>query len=77
MASEVGVLPIDPQNVVRKWRLQPGKIFLIDFKQGRIIDDNEIKRDLVEKRPWREWLDENMIQLDDLPAPRTVTAAGS
>jgi glutamate synthase (NADPH/NADH) large chain len=72
MASEVGVLHVDPQNVARKWRLQPGKIFLIDFKQGRIIDDNEIKRDLVEKRPWKEWLNQYMIPLDDLPAPRNV-----
>ena len=72
MASEVGVLPIKPENVVRKWRLQPGKIFLIDFKQGRIIDDNEIKRNLVEKRPWKEWLNQYMIPLDDLPAPRRV-----
>jgi glutamate synthase domain-containing protein 2/glutamate synthase domain-containing protein 1/glutamate synthase domain-containing protein 3 len=72
MASEVGVLPVDPRNVVKKWRLQPGKIFLIDFKQGRIIDDTEIKRGLVEKRPWKEWLKEYMIPLDDLPAPRHV-----
>jgi glutamate synthase domain-containing protein 2/glutamate synthase domain-containing protein 1/glutamate synthase domain-containing protein 3 len=72
MASEVGVLPIEPANVAKKWRLQPGKIFLIDFKQGRIIDDNEIKRDLVEKRPWKEWLKEYMIPLDDLPAPSNV-----
>jgi glutamate synthase domain-containing protein 2/glutamate synthase domain-containing protein 1/glutamate synthase domain-containing protein 3 len=74
MASEVGVLPIKPENVARKWRLQPGKIFLIDFKQGRIVDDNEIKRDLVEKRPWKEWLNQYMIPLDDLPAPRNVKA---
>jgi glutamate synthase (NADPH) large chain len=72
MASEVGVLPIKPENVARKWRLQPGKIFLIDFKQGRIIDDNEIKRNLVEKRPWKEWLNQYMIPLDDLPAPSKV-----
>ncbi len=72
MASEVGVLHVKPENVARKWRLQPGKIFLIDFKQGRIIDDNEIKRDLVEKRPWKEWLNLYMIPLDDLPAPRAV-----
>jgi glutamate synthase (NADPH) large chain len=72
MASEVGVLPIKPENVARKWRLQPGKIFLIDFKQGRIIDDNEIKRDLVEKRPWKEWLNQYMIPLDDLPAANNV-----
>jgi glutamate synthase domain-containing protein 2/glutamate synthase domain-containing protein 1/glutamate synthase domain-containing protein 3 len=72
MASEVGVLPIRPEDVVKKWRLQPGRIFLIDFKQGRIIDDNEIKRSLVEKRPWKEWIDQYMIPLDDLPAPRNV-----
>jgi glutamate synthase domain-containing protein 2/glutamate synthase domain-containing protein 1/glutamate synthase domain-containing protein 3 len=72
MASEVGVLPIKPENVARKWRLQPGRIFLIDFKQGRIIDDSEIKRNLVEKRPWKEWLNQYMIPLDDLPAPRKV-----
>jgi glutamate synthase domain-containing protein 2/glutamate synthase domain-containing protein 1/glutamate synthase domain-containing protein 3 len=72
MASEVGVLHVKPENVARKWRLQPGKIFLIDFKQGRIIDDNEIKRDLVEKRPWKEWLNLYMVPLDDLPAPRNV-----
>ena len=68
MASEVGVLPIDPANIVRKWRLQPGKIFLVDLKEGRIIDDAEIKQELVDKRPWRRWLDENMIELDTLPA---------
>jgi hypothetical protein len=72
MASEVGVLPIKPEDVVRKWRLQPGKIFLVDSEQGRIIDDGEIKRDLVEKRPWRRWLDENLIHLDDLPTPKTL-----
>jgi glutamate synthase domain-containing protein 2/glutamate synthase domain-containing protein 1/glutamate synthase domain-containing protein 3 len=69
MASEVGVLPIEPQNVARKWRLQPGRIFLVDIKQGRIIDDNEIKRELVDKRPWRRWLDENLVELEKLPAP--------
>jgi glutamate synthase domain-containing protein 2/glutamate synthase domain-containing protein 1/glutamate synthase domain-containing protein 3 len=72
MASEVGVLPVEPQRIARKWRLQPGKIFLIDMKQGRIIDDNEIKRELVDKRPWRKWLDEYMIPLDDLPSPSNV-----
>jgi glutamate synthase domain-containing protein 2/glutamate synthase domain-containing protein 1/glutamate synthase domain-containing protein 3 len=72
MASEVGVLPIEPERVLRKWRLQPGKIFLVDMKQGRIVDDNEIKRELVDKRPWRRWLDENLIPLDDLPVPTHV-----
>src|SRR3954470_13053242 len=72
MASEVGALPVDPANVAKKWRLQPGKIFLIDTKQGRIIDDNEIKRGLVDKRPWKKWLEENLIDLESLPAPSNV-----
>jgi glutamate synthase domain-containing protein 2/glutamate synthase domain-containing protein 1/glutamate synthase domain-containing protein 3 len=74
MASEVGVLPIEPERIARKWRLQPGKIFLIDMKQGRIIDDAEIKSELVDKRPWRRWIDENLILLDDLPVPSQIPA---
>jgi glutamate synthase (NADPH/NADH) large chain len=77
MASEVGVLPIEPERVARKWRLQPGKIFLVDMKQGRIVDDGEIKRELVDKRPWRRWLDENLIPLDDLPVPGVVPGIDS
>src|SRR5690349_17747242 len=72
MASEVGALPVDPANVAKKWRLQPGKIFLIDMKAGKIIDDNEIKRELVDKRPWRRWLSENLIDLESLPEPQSV-----
>src|SRR3954466_2937167 len=72
MASEVGVLPIKPDEVAKKWRLQPGKIFLVDMKQGRIVDDREIKDELVDKRPWRRWIDENMINLDALPTPSHV-----
>ncbi len=72
MASEVGVLPVAPERVVQKWRLQPGKIFFVDMKQGRIVDDREIKAELVDKRPWRRWLEENLISLDDLPTPTTV-----
>src|SRR5688572_25158320 len=72
MASEVGVLPIKPEDVAKKWRLQPGKIFFVDMKQGRIIGDDEIKEDLVNKRPWKRWVDENMIKLDDLPDPASV-----
>jgi glutamate synthase domain-containing protein 2/glutamate synthase domain-containing protein 1/glutamate synthase domain-containing protein 3 len=72
MASEVGALPVEPENVRQKWRLQPGKIFLIDMKQGRIIDDKEVKRDLVDKRPWRRWVEENLIELDALPAAGKV-----
>jgi len=72
MASEVGVMPVAPERIARKWRLQPGKIFLVDMKKGKIIDDNEIKRELVDKRPWKKWIDENLIPLDDLPAPAHV-----
>jgi glutamate synthase domain-containing protein 2/glutamate synthase domain-containing protein 3 len=72
MASEVGVLPVPPETVKRKWRLQPGKIFLIDMKKGRIIDDHEIKEELVDRRPWRRWLEENLIELDKLPSPSYV-----
>jgi glutamate synthase domain-containing protein 2/glutamate synthase domain-containing protein 1/glutamate synthase domain-containing protein 3 len=72
MASEVGVIPVASEDVVKKWRLQPGKIFLIDTKKGRIVDDQEIKRELVDRRPWRRWLDENLIELDSLPTPDTI-----
>src|SRR5687768_14238940 len=72
MASEVGVLPIKPDKVLKKWRLQPGKIFLVDMQQGRIVDDREIKRDLVDRRPWKKWVEENLVDLDELPAPGNV-----
>jgi glutamate synthase domain-containing protein 2/glutamate synthase domain-containing protein 1/glutamate synthase domain-containing protein 3 len=72
MASEVGVLPVKPDEVAKKWRLQPGKIFLVDMEQGRIVDDREIKDDLVAQRPWKEWLEENLIDIDSLPEPKDV-----
>jgi glutamate synthase domain-containing protein 2/glutamate synthase domain-containing protein 1/glutamate synthase domain-containing protein 3 len=72
MASEVGAITTKPEDVLKKWRLQPGKIFLIDTKQGRIVDDNEIKRDLVQQRPWKDWLEENLIELDSLPTPSGI-----
>src|SRR3954469_11147119 len=72
MASEVGALPVDADNVAKKWRLQPGKIFLVDMKKGRIVDDNEIKRNLVDKRPWKRWLEENLIDLESLPTPTKI-----
>lgn len=67
MASEVGVLPVAPENVLEKGRLQPGRMFLIDTKQGRIIADEEIKKQIVGENPYRSWLKENLIQLSDLP----------
>src|SRR5687767_13275274 len=67
MASEAGVLDLPPQDVVLKGRLQPGRMFLVDTVQGRIIDDEEIKRTVAAERPYREWLDEYLVHLEDLP----------
>lgn len=67
MASEVGVLDVEPSKVVTKGRLQPGRMFLIDTDQGRIIDDEEIKKSLASEHPYREWLDDGMVALSDLP----------
>ncbi len=73
MASEAGVLPIPEKKIVKKWRLQPGKMFLIDLEQGRIVDDTEIKTTLAQSRPYREWIDKICIQLDKVPhAPSKV-----
>ncbi len=68
MASEMGVLPIPEEKIVKKWRLQPGKMLLIDLEQGRIIDDNEIKDQLAAAYPYQSWLDATQIHLQDLPA---------
>lgn len=67
MASEVGVIEIDPSRVVSKGRLQPGKMFLIDTRLGRIVSDDEIKADLAALHPYGEWLADGMIDLDGLP----------
>ena len=67
MGSEVGVLPIDEKRIVKKWRLQPGKMLLIDLEQGRIIDDDDIKAHLSSVQPYQEWLDRTQIVLEDLP----------
>jgi glutamate synthase (NADPH/NADH) large chain len=66
MASEVGVLPVDPKNVKEKGRLQPGRMFLIDFKQGRLIPDEELKRDFANRRPYGQWLRANRLRLSDV-----------
>ncbi|MEX2293971.1 MAG: glutamate synthase large subunit [Acidimicrobiales bacterium] len=73
MASEVGVLPIDISTVVQKGRLQPGKMFLVDTAAGRIIDDEEIKRDLADQQPYGEYLHAGLVHLDDLPARDFLT----
>ena len=67
LASEIGVLDIDPACVVRKGRLRPGKMFLVDTEAGRLIEDDEIKGSLAASKPWGEWLDAGRINLNDLP----------
>jgi len=67
MASEVGVLPIPPEKVIHKGRLQPGKMFLVSLEEGRIIDDAELKSKLATERPYAEWLKQNLLDIDDIP----------
>ncbi|MGA5408984.1 glutamate synthase large subunit [Streptomyces lavendulocolor] len=67
LSSEVGVLDIDPAKVVRKGRLQPGKMFLVDTAEHRIIEDDEIKAALAAEHPYQEWLESGIIELEDLP----------
>ena len=76
MASETGVLPIPEKNIVQKWRLQPGKMLLIDLEKGRIISDEEIKAELAGAHPYQQWLDRTQIRVHELPGaaapqPRT------
>jgi glutamate synthase (NADPH/NADH) large chain len=66
MASEVGVLPVDEARIVRKWRLQPGKMLLIDMEEGRIVEDEEIKRTLSEAEPYEDWLRATQFKLEEL-----------
>ncbi len=67
MASEAGVLPVPEEKIVRKWRLQPGKMLLIDLEEGRIIDDAEIKQKLAREHPYAEWLKQTQFKLEELP----------
>ncbi|MEA2000876.1 MAG: glutamate synthase large subunit [Actinomycetota bacterium] len=67
MASEMGVLDIPEEKIVKKWRLQPGKMLLIDLEQGRIIDDAELKDELSGAKPYQQWLDETQIHIAELP----------
>ena len=72
MASETGVLDIPPENVKIKGRLQPGKMFLVDTEQGRIINDEELKHEYASRRPYGQWLKEQVVDLAALPKPKTV-----
>jgi glutamate synthase (NADPH/NADH) large chain len=68
MASETGVLAVPEQDIVTKWRLQPGKMLLVDLEQGRLIPDEELKSQLAQSHPYKEWLERTQIVLEDLPA---------
>jgi glutamate synthase (NADPH) large chain len=75
MASEVGVLTVPEERIVRKWRLQPGKMLLIDMEEGRIIEDEEIKASLASAEPYEDWLSNTQFKLEDLPeAPASAEA---
>ncbi|MEO6001209.1 MAG: glutamate synthase large subunit [Chitinophagaceae bacterium] len=72
MASESGVLPVDPKLVKEKGRLQPGKMFVVDLEQGRIISDEELKQKICSQKPYGEWLNKYKIRMEELPEPRVM-----
>lgn len=69
LTSEAGTFSVDASNVAVKGKLKPGRMFILDLKQGRIIEDEEIKKDIVTRQPYRKWVNENMIKLSYLPTP--------
>ena len=73
--AEIGVLPIPQERIVKKWRLQPGKMFLIDLEQGRIIDDAELKRTMSTAKPYRKWIQSSRYFVDDLPEVKAADQA--
>lgn len=72
MASETGVLPVDPALIKEKGRLQPGKMFVVDMEKGKIISDEELKKDICSRKPYAEWLNKYKIRLEELPEPRVM-----
>ncbi|NDL68803.1 glutamate synthase large subunit [Anaerotalea alkaliphila] len=77
MASETGVLPFEDERIVLKGRLQPGRMFLIDTAQGRIISDEEVKNTLATQKPYKDWILRNKILLEELPVPHEITPLGA
>jgi len=73
MASEAGVLPIAPERVAAKGRLEPGRMFLVNMAEGRIIADEELKSQIINEHPYRDWLNQNLVDLDQLPHPTPHT----
>jgi glutamate synthase (NADPH/NADH) large chain len=76
MASESGVLPIPENRIVRKWRLQPGKMFLLDLDQGRIIEDEELKNQFASAKPYRQWIENVRVRLEDIPVKASEQTHG-
>ena len=76
MSSEAGVLEIEPERIAEKRRLQPGRMFLLDLEEGRIVGDDEIKDGLASRKPYGEWLDQERVVLDDLPEPSADSVPG-
>ncbi|MBP9942586.1 MAG: glutamate synthase subunit alpha, partial [Comamonas sp.] len=74
LASEAGVLPIPDSKIVRKWRLQPGKMLLIDLEQGRMIEDDELKANIVNTKPYKQWIENLRIKLDQVEVPADFVA---
>lgn len=72
MASETGALPVDPATIIQNGRLQPGKMFVVDMEQGRIISDEELKNKICSQKPYGEWLNKYKISLEELPEPRVM-----
>jgi glutamate synthase (NADPH) large chain len=72
MGSECGCLPIPEERIVKKWRLQPGKMFLVDLEKGRIIDDQEVKESLAGAKPYAEWIERIRVKLDDVESEKTA-----
>jgi glutamate synthase (NADPH/NADH) large chain len=73
MSSEAGVLPVAEENIARKWRLQPGKMLLIDLEEGKIVSDDDLKADLASRYPYEQWLKRTQVQVGDLPLPKKLT----
>lgn len=72
MASETGVLPVPPETIIEKGRLQPGKMFVVDLEQGRVISDNELKEKICAQKTYEEWLRKYKIKIEELPPPRVM-----
>lgn len=72
LTSEAGTWSVDAENVAVKGKLQPGRMFILDLQQGRIIEDEEIKKEIVTRKPYRKWINENMIKMNHLPSPDSI-----